>query len=162
MNNEYRPDNGKDELPEWLVRMKKERSGMKVPEGYFDKFPDELMKKLKADKGDQSILDTQVRTSNIRRLIAWTTAAAASILLLVTIWNSSTESGPQYVNALSEIPVEQAMAYLIDNIDAYSWRDIVDEGMTGEEEGIQRLGMDELSDEAIIDELYEEEILELL
>lgn len=162
MNNEYRPDNGKDELPEWLVRMKKERSGMKVPEGYFDKFPDELMKKLKADKGDQSILDTQVRTSNIRRLNAWTTAAAASILLLVTIWNSSTESGPQYVNALSEIPVEQAMAYLIDNTDAYSWRDIVDEGMTGEEEGIQRLGMDELSDEAIIDELYEEEILELL
>lgn len=162
MNNEYRPDNGKDELPEWLVRMKKERSGMKVPEGYFDKFPDELMKKLKADKGDQSIQDTQVRTSNIRRLIAWTTAAAASILLLVTIWNRSTESGQQYANALSEIPVEQAMAYLIDNTDAYSWRDIVDEGMTGEEEGIQRLGMDELSDEAIIDELYEEEILELL
>jgi hypothetical protein len=161
MNNEYKPGKGQEELPDWLAKMKHERSGMKVPEGYFDKFPDLLMKKI-TDQEKAGIHEVKFTHLNIKRVISWTLAAAASFLLIISIWNMNQPMQQDQLAGLENIPVEDAMAYLMDNSDAYSWEDIVEEGLNEEVEEMNRFGLDELSDDAIIDELYEEEILDLL
>lgn len=164
---EYRPDGSPQDTPDWLRSMKDKGEGFKVPENYFRDFPEQLMHRIREEETPQTTLRVRRGTNNpgIRRLVAWTIAAAASFLLLFTVWNGGNsdrtiEAGDGYT--LEDIPAEEAFAYLLSNEESYNWQELVELGLVGSEVQEESEWLEDIDPDDLIEELDEDLLIELL
>lgn len=165
---EYKPDGSMQDTPEWLRSLKDGGRGFQVPEDYFKNFPDQLLEKIQREEKSVRRLDNSGnRTGSvIRRLAVWSAAAAASFLLLMSIWDrfgdDQMSGGPEASYSLEEIPAEDALAYLMSKEESYNWRELVELNMVSSEGEEEIDWMENIDTEEILDELDEDLLIELL
>lgn len=119
--------------------MKQEsRDGFKIPKDYFETFQEKLGKRMSAEKSDgfsipegyfesfgekleERLAESPAKVRNLRpRILAWSGAVAAAILLFVVLQPGSRYASPTFSD-LADAEIENYLEVGYEDLSAYEW-----------------------------------------
>ncbi|GAB4252265.1 MAG: hypothetical protein Kow0027_16850 [Saprospiraceae bacterium] len=134
------------ELSPWLLSMKEQEDGFKVPVDYFDRLQDEVLQKVQqptvasepaAPNWLDELLERIQALFQPRYRLAY--AFAAVLVLVAAIWVMNTQTDA-YTNmeamALEEVPSDELLDYINNHLEDFASEDLIqtrslnDEGMS--------------------------------
>lgn len=124
------------ELSPWLLSMKEQKEGFKVPVDYFENLQEEVLRKVQQPAAESTPVKPgwlEILTERLQVLLQpryrYAYAFAAVLVLVAVVWVLRTQSvnnSNRNAMAIDNVPSDELIDYIQDHIDEFASDDILD------------------------------------